>query len=71
MRTTITLDDKLVERAMQYTGITERTALIRAGLEQLIQRELANRLIALGGTMPTLEIPPRRRPAVDDSSSGI
>lgn len=62
MRTTITLDDELVQKAMEFTGIKERSALFKAALEQLIQREAANRLIALGGTMPDLVVPPRRRP---------
>ncbi len=61
MRTTIALDDELVERAQEYTGIAEKTALVREALKALIQREAANRLAALGGTMPELEDIPRRR----------
>ncbi len=62
MRTTIALDDELVERAQEFTGIAEKTALVREALTALIQREAARRLAALGGTMPELEDIPRRRP---------
>ncbi len=63
MRTTLILDDALLEEARQLTGIDEKTALVRAGLEALIAREAARRLAALGGTMPHLKGIPRRRPA--------
>jgi Arc/MetJ family transcription regulator len=63
MRTTLILDDALVERARRLTGITEKTALVHAGLEALIARQAARRLAALGGSMPDLAAPPRRRPA--------
>jgi Arc/MetJ family transcription regulator len=62
MRTTLALDDELVKRAQEYTGIEEKTALVREALKALIEREAAHRLIALGGTMPDLEDIPRRRP---------
>ena len=62
MRTTLIIDDTLLEEARQLTGIDEKTALVRAGLEALIAREAARRLAALGGTMPHLEAIPRRRP---------
>lgn len=63
MRTTLILDDALVERARRLSGIAEKTALVHAGLEALIARAAARRLSALGGTMPDLAAPPRRRPA--------
>jgi len=63
MRTTLILDDALMRRAQQLTGITEKTALVRAGLEALIAREAARRLAALGGSMPEASAPARRRPA--------
>ena len=63
MRTTVTLDDKLVEKAQAYTGIEERSALIREALTALIQRESARRLIKLGGSDPQAQAAPRRRPA--------
>lgn len=62
MRTTLNIDDELLAQAGEYTGETEKTALVRMGLEALIEREAARRLAALGGAMPTLEVPPRRRP---------
>jgi Arc/MetJ family transcription regulator len=61
MRTTIALDDELIRQAEQYTGIKERAALVREALRQLVQREAARRLAALGGTMPDLKPIPRRR----------
>jgi len=61
MRTTLALDDELVSTAQEYTGITEKTALVREALKSLIQREASRRLAALGGTMPELEDIPRRR----------
>lgn len=61
MRTTVTLDDALVERAMELTGITEKSALLRDGLKTLIRVESARRLAALGGTDPDASVAPRRR----------
>jgi len=63
MRTTLILDDKLLERAREMTGIQEKTALVHAGLEALIAREAARRLAALGGSQPRLPNIPRRRSA--------
>lgn len=62
MRTTLNIDDELVRRAAQLTGIDEKTALVRAGLEALIERESAHRLAALGGSQPKLRPVRRRRP---------
>lgn len=53
----------LLEEAKTLTGIEEKTALIHAGLEALIAREVAKRLVLLGGTQPDLTDIPRRRPA--------
>src|SRR5207249_2680163 len=61
MRTTLNLDDDLMAQAQEYTGIKEKTRLLHRGLEALIQQEAARRLAAMGGTMPDLEVPPRRR----------
>ena len=63
MRTTLIIDEALLERARSLTGIQEKTALVRAGLEALIAREAGRRLAALGGTQPGLSDIPRRRPA--------
>jgi Arc/MetJ family transcription regulator len=61
VRTTIALDDELVRQAEQYTGITEKAALVREALKQLVQREAARRLAALGGSDPNATAAPRRR----------
>ena len=61
MRTTLNLDDALVEKARRLSGIHEKTALVHAGLEALITRESARRLAALGGTQARLRPIPRRR----------
>ena len=61
MRTTLALDDDLVSLAQEFTGVVEKTALVREALKALIERESARRLAALGGTMPDLEDIPRRR----------
>jgi hypothetical protein len=63
MRTTLIIDDKLVQRARELTGIREKTALVREGLAALIARESGRRLAALGGTQPKLSSVRRRRPA--------
>jgi Arc/MetJ family transcription regulator len=61
MRTTVNLDTDLVAEAARLTGVTERTALIHAGLRALIERESARRLARLGGSQKDLEPIPRRR----------
>jgi Arc/MetJ family transcription regulator len=61
MRTTVTIDDDLLERAAELTGMTERTALLREGLETLIRVESARRLAALGGSDARASAAPRRR----------
>jgi Arc/MetJ family transcription regulator len=61
MRTTLIIEDELVERARELTGIEEKTALVHAGLEALIAREAAARLAAMGGSQPDLRPIPRRR----------
>ena len=69
MRTTITLDDELLERAREMTGIEERSTLIHDGLRALIQREAGRRLAALGGSVPGAVATPRRRPAIARKAS--
>jgi len=63
MRTTINLDDTLIEEARRVTGTRERTALIHEGLRALIARESARRLARLGGSDPRAKAPKRRRPS--------
>jgi Arc/MetJ family transcription regulator len=62
MRTTLILDDRLVEKARKLSGVREKTAVVRAGLEALIARESARRLAALGGSESHLRPVRRRRP---------
>jgi Arc/MetJ family transcription regulator len=61
VRTTINLDDELLEEARRITGIEGRTALVHAGLKALIERESARRLARLGGSEARLRPVPRRR----------
>ncbi len=61
MRTTINIDDKILEKASFLTGIKEKTSLVRLGLEALIARESSKRLAMLGGTEKELQSTPRRR----------
>ena len=61
MRTTLNIEDELLAKAAELTGIKEKTSLVRLGLEALIARESAKRLAALAGTEKNLEMIPRRR----------
>ena len=63
MRTTLTIDDELLEKARNLTGIQSKAALVQAGLKALIAREGGKRLAALGGTQPKQSDIPRRRPS--------
>jgi Arc/MetJ family transcription regulator len=62
MRTTLVLDDDLLARAREYTGLTEKSAIVRAGLVALVEREAARRLARMGGTDLHAKAAPRRRP---------
>ena len=70
MRTPITLDDELLAKARAYTGLEEKTALVREALKALIQREAAKRLANLGGSQPGIEGAPRRRSDDDENRIG-
>jgi Arc/MetJ family transcription regulator len=61
MRTTIALDDELLAKAQAFTGLREKSALIREALKALIERESARRLVRLGGSEAELTTAPRRR----------
>ena len=61
MKTTLNIDDELLVKAQQVTGITDKTALVRKGLNALIEQESARRLARLGGTEPELQTIPRRQ----------
>jgi Arc/MetJ family transcription regulator len=64
MRTTLIIDDELLGRARKLTGLSEKTAVVHAGLEALIARESARRLAALGGSDRGGRLPVRRRSPV-------
>ena len=61
MRTTLNIEDSLINKASKLTGIKEKTSLVRLGLEALIARESAKRLAKLGGTEKDLKETPRRK----------
>jgi len=61
MRTTLNIEDELLAKAAELTGIKVKTSLVKLGLEALIARESAKRLAALAGTEKNLELIPRRR----------
>jgi len=61
VRTTLNIEDNLLEKAARLTGITEKTSLVRLGLQALIAKESAKRLAGLGGTEKDLKTIPRRR----------
>ncbi len=61
MRTTLNIDDLLLDEARRITGMTEKTALVREALRALIERESARRLARLGGSEPQLQPIPRRQ----------
>jgi Arc/MetJ family transcription regulator len=62
MRTTLALDDDLLTRAQDLTGLREKSAIVREALKALIERESARRLARLGSSEPALRPAPRRRP---------
>ncbi len=62
MRTTLNIDEALLHRAAKLAGVSQKTALVRMGLEALIARESARRLADLGGTERRATIIRRRRP---------
>jgi hypothetical protein len=64
MRTTLNIEDNLMDKASKMTGIKEKTALVKLGLEALIARESGKRLARLGGTQKHLEAIPRRKGAL-------
>jgi Arc/MetJ family transcription regulator len=61
MRTTLALDDDLIAKARAFTGLNEKSALVREALKALIERESARRLALLGGSEPDIDVPSRRQ----------
>jgi Arc/MetJ family transcription regulator len=64
MRTTLNIEDNLIDKASKLTGIKEKTALVKLGLEALIAKESCKRLAKLGGTEKQLKAIPRRRVSI-------
>ena len=61
MKTTLNIDDTLLKKAIKLSGIGEKTALVRAGLQALITQESSRRLAELGGTEKSITAIRRRR----------
>lgn len=61
MRTTLNLDDELLDAAQEATGEAEKTKVIHLGLQALVRQKAAERLAALGGSAPKATPAPRRR----------
>ena len=61
MRTTLNIDDGILRKVVEITGVKEKTSLVRMGLEALLSLESAKRLASLGGTEKRLCLIPRRR----------
>jgi len=59
----LALDDDLLAKAQEFTGLKEKSALVREALNALVAREAARRMARLGGSAPALKAPPRRRTA--------
>ena len=61
MRTTLNIDDEILAKAARLTGVTEKTSLVRLGLQALVAAESGKRLARLGGSEKGLRPIPRRR----------
>ena len=67
MRTTLNIDDHLLDQAIELTGVKEKSTLLREGLKALIERESAKRLASLGGSESELTNIPRRQSTLGDA----
>lgn len=64
MRTTVTIDDELFQRALALADPgTDKADLFREAMKVFVRVQAAKRLAALGGQMPQMKPVPRRRPA--------
>ena len=66
MRTTVTIDDELFEAASEYSGVTEKSAVINLALKRYVESEASRRLPRMGSSQPDFELPPRRRWGVEE-----
>jgi Arc/MetJ family transcription regulator len=71
MRTTLIIEPALLEEAMRATGVSSKSAAVRAGLECLIANAAAARLAALGGSLPAAVAAPRRRAAATGPAAAV
>jgi hypothetical protein len=63
MRTTVTIDDELYERALAMAEPDmDKADLFREAIKTFIRVQAARRLAALGGKAPSMKAVPRRRP---------
>jgi len=69
MRTTLTLDDDLMAAAAEYSGLVEKSAIVRLALKAYVAGEASRRLAKMGGSQPDFEPGPRKRYWVADDES--
>lgn len=68
MRTTLTVDDELVESARELADRPlDNAELLREALRTFVRVQAAKRLAALGGAAPEMAEVPRRRAAKDEA----
>jgi Arc/MetJ family transcription regulator len=61
MRTTVLIEDELIEEARELTGLSKNSPIINRALKELVQRENQERIRALTGSVPEITPVPRRR----------
>ncbi|RZS47488.1 type II toxin-antitoxin system VapB family antitoxin [Sphaerotilus mobilis] len=62
MRTTVTIDDALYERALEVADPSmDKADLFREAIKTFVRIQAAKRLAALGGAVPDMQEIPRRR----------
>ena len=62
MRTTVTIDDALYQKALEMADpAMDKSDLFREAIRTFVRVQAAKRLAALGGTMPEMPDVPRRR----------
>lgn len=61
MRTTVTIDDALYEKALEMADIDmDKSDIFREAIKTFVRVQAAKRLAALGGSMPEIQDVPRR-----------
>jgi len=65
MRTTVTIDDVLYEKALEVADPTmDRADLFREAIKTFVRVQAAKRLASLGASLPEIQEIPRRREEV-------